>query len=109
MDLLVGTPVTQVYRPLLCVTVDSTATRAVRVTVPLYKRLMVALTVLAVVSAMQIRGVTLVAAMLVIPVAAATLVARSFNNQSAWRSSPPSLLQSLVSQSPTSTALPPAV
>ena len=109
MGFLVGTLVTQAYGPSLYVTVDATATRTVRVTVPLYKRLMVALTVLVVVSAIQIRGVTLVAAMLVVPVAAATLVARSFNNQSAWRSSPPSLLQSLVSQSPTSTALPPAV
>jgi len=53
MGLLVGTLVTQVYRPLLYVTVDSTATRAVRVTVPLYKRLMVVLTVLVVVSAIQ--------------------------------------------------------
>ena len=78
MGFLVGTLVTQAYHPLLYVTVDATATRAVRVTVPLYKRLMVALTVLAVVSAIQIRGVTLVAAMLVVPVAAATLVARSF-------------------------------
>ena len=55
MGLLVGTPVPQVYRPLLYVTVDATATRTVRVTVPLYKRLMVALTVLVVVSAIQIR------------------------------------------------------
>ena len=53
MGFLVGTLVTQGYGPSLYVTVDATATWAVRVTVPLYKRLMVALTVLVVVSAIQ--------------------------------------------------------
>ena len=66
------------YRPLLYVTVDATAARAARLDVRLYKRLMVVLTALVVVSAMQIMGVILVAAMLVVPVAAAALVARSF-------------------------------
>lgn len=78
MSLLVGMLVTVAYRPLLYVTVDATAAQAARINVPLYKRLMVVLTALVVVSAMQIMGVILVAAMLVVPVAAAALVATSF-------------------------------
>jgi len=78
MSLLIGSLVVLAYRPLLYVTVDATAARAARLNVRLYKRLMVVLTALVVVSAMQIMGVILVAAMLVVPVAAAALVARSF-------------------------------
>lgn len=78
MSLLIGCLVALAYRPLLYVTVDATAARAARLNVRLYKRLMVVLTALVVVSAMQIMGVILVAAMLVVPVAAAALVARSF-------------------------------
>ena len=78
MCLLVGTLVTVAYRPLVYVTVDATAARAARLNVRLYKRLMVVLTALVVVGAMQIMGVILVAAMLVVPVATAALIARSF-------------------------------
>ncbi|MFD1564544.1 metal ABC transporter permease [Haloarchaeobius amylolyticus] len=80
MCLLVGGVVTLAYRPLLYVTFDATAARAARLGVRRYKRLMVVLTALVVVSAMQIMGVILVAAMLVVPVAAAALVARSFTH-----------------------------
>ncbi|WP_224270748.1 metal ABC transporter permease [Haloprofundus salinisoli] len=66
------------YKQLLFVTFDETAARVARVNVPLYNRLMVMLTALVVVAAMQIMGVILVAAMLVVPVAAAAQVARSF-------------------------------
>jgi len=78
MSFLIGTLVTVAYRPLLYVTVDASAARAARLNVRLYKRLMVVLTALVVVSAMQIMGVILVAAMLVVPVATAGFVARSF-------------------------------
>jgi zinc transport system permease protein len=78
MSLLVGTLVAVAYRPLVYVTVDATAARAARLNVRLYRRLMVVLTALVVVGAMQIMGVILVAAMLVVPVATAALVARSF-------------------------------
>jgi len=78
MSFLVGSLVTLAYRPLLYVTFDATAARAARLNVRLYKRLMVVLTALVVVSAMQIMGVILVAAMLVVPVAAAAQVAGSF-------------------------------
>jgi zinc transport system permease protein len=78
MSFLVGSLVTLAYRPLLYVTFDATAARAARLNVRLYKRLMVVLTALVVVSAMQIMGVILVAAMLVVPVAAAAEVAQSF-------------------------------
>ncbi|WP_084177435.1 metal ABC transporter permease [Natrinema saccharevitans] len=78
MSVLVGSLVTLAYRPLLYVTFDATAARAARLNVRLYKHLMVVLTALVVVSAMQIMGVILVAAMLVVPVAAAAQVARSF-------------------------------
>ncbi|UWM53776.1 metal ABC transporter permease [Salinirubellus salinus] len=78
MSVIVGSLVTLAYRPLLYVTFDATAARAARLNVHLYKRLMVVLTALVVVSAMQIMGVILVAAMLVVPVAAAAKVAQSF-------------------------------
>jgi zinc transport system permease protein len=78
MSLIVGGLVTLTYRPLLYVTFDATAAQAARLNVRRYKRLMVVLTALVVVSAMQIMGVILVAAMLVVPVAAAARVARSF-------------------------------
>jgi len=75
---LVGGLVALAYRPLLYVTFDATAAQAARLNVRLYKRLMVVLTALVVVSAMQIMGVILVAAMLVVPVATAAQVAHSF-------------------------------
>lgn len=78
MSGLVGGLITLAYRPLLYVTFDATAARAARLDVRLYKRLLVVLTALVVVSAMQIMGVILVAAMLVVPVAAGALVAQSF-------------------------------
>ena len=80
MCVLVGGLVTLFYRPLVYVTFDATAARAARLNVRLYKRLMVVLTALVVVSAMQIMGVILVAAMLVVPVATAARVARSFKH-----------------------------
>ncbi|WP_129112927.1 metal ABC transporter permease [Halegenticoccus tardaugens] len=66
------------YKQLLFVTFDETAARVARLNVTLYNRLLVVLTALVVVAAMQIMGVILVAAMLVVPVAAAAQVAHSF-------------------------------
>lgn len=66
------------YRPLVFVTFDPTAARAARIPVGLYNRLLVVLTAMVVVSAMQIMGVILVAALLVIPVLTASGPARSF-------------------------------
>ncbi|MGQ4555409.1 metal ABC transporter permease [Halobellus sp. GM3] len=63
---------------LLYVTFDETAAAVSGLSVHWYNRVMVMLTALVVVGAMQIMGVILVAAMLVVPVAAATQVARSF-------------------------------
>lgn len=78
MTVLVGGLVAAAYRPLLYVTFDATAARASRLSVRWYKRLMVVLTAVVVVGAMQIMGVILVAGMVVIPVTAASLVASSF-------------------------------
>ena len=64
---------------LLYVTFDETAAEVSGIPVVWYNRIMVMLTALVVVGAMQIMGVILVAAMLVVPVAGATQVARSFN------------------------------
>ena len=66
------------YRPLVYMTFDPTAAATARIDVRRYRRLVVMLTALVVVSAMQIMGVILVAGMLVIPVAAATVTAPSF-------------------------------
>jgi len=64
---------------LLYVTFDETAAEVSGISVAWYNRIMVMLTALVVVGAMQIMGVILVAAMLVVPVAGASQVARSFN------------------------------
>ena len=63
---------------LLYVTFDETAAAVSGLSVSWYNRIMVMLTALVVVGAMQIMGVILVAAMLVVPVAAAAQVSRSF-------------------------------
>lgn len=66
------------YKQLLYVTFDEIAARAAGLNVPWYNRVMTMLTAMVVVGAMQIMGVILVAAMLVVPVAGATQLARSF-------------------------------
>ena len=63
---------------LLYVTFDETAAAVSGLSVSWYNRIMVMLTAMVVVGAMQIMGVILVAAMLVVPVAGASQVARSF-------------------------------
>ena len=63
---------------LLYVTFDETAAAVSGLSVGWYNRIMVMLTALVVVGAMQIMGVILVAAMLVVPVAGAAQVSRSF-------------------------------
>jgi zinc transport system permease protein len=64
---------------LLYVTFDETAAAVAGLSVSWYNRVMVMLTALVVVGAMQIMGVILVAAMLVVPVAGAAQVSRSFS------------------------------
>jgi zinc transport system permease protein len=64
---------------MLYVTFDETAAEVSGLSVNWYNRIMVMLTALVVVGAMQIMGVILVAAMLVVPVAGAAQVSRSFN------------------------------
>ncbi len=63
---------------LLYVTFDETAARVAGIPVDWYNRVLVVLTALVVVGAMQIMGVILVAAMLVVPVAAASQISGSF-------------------------------
>ena len=64
---------------LLYVTFDETAAAVSGIPVDWYNRVMVMLTAMVVVGAMHIMGVILVAAMLVVPVAGATQVSRSFS------------------------------
>jgi zinc transport system permease protein len=64
---------------LLYVTFDETAAAVSGISVNWYNRVMVMLTAMVVVGAMQIMGVILVAAMLVVPVAGATQISRSFS------------------------------
>lgn len=85
LSVLVICLVALTYKQLLYVTFDETAARVAGFDVTRYNRLLVVLTALVVVAAMQIMGVILVAAMLVIPVAAASQVARSFR-ESLWTS-----------------------
>ena len=66
------------YKQLLFITFDEQAARVAQLNVTGYNTLLVVLTAVVVVGAMQVLGVILVAAMLVVPVAAASQVARSF-------------------------------
>ncbi len=66
------------YKQLLYVTFDETAARVAGLNVRWYNRITVMLTAMVVVGAMQIMGVILVAAMLVVPVAGAAQLARGF-------------------------------
>ncbi|ELY53765.1 metal ABC transporter permease [Natronococcus jeotgali] len=66
------------YKQLLFITFDEQAARVARLNVTWYNTLLIVMTAVVVVGAMQILGVILVAAMLVIPVAAASQIARGF-------------------------------
>ena len=74
MSAVVMVAVTVAYRPLVYVTFDEVGARAAGLSVSRYNQLLAVLTAVVVVGAMQIMGVILVAAMLVIPVAAAVPV-----------------------------------
>jgi zinc transport system permease protein len=67
------------HKQLLFITFDREAARLARVNVRLYDTLLVVLTALVVVASMQILGAILVAAMLVVPVAAAMQLTDGFN------------------------------
>jgi len=66
------------YKQLLFITFDEQAARVARLNVTWYNTLLIVMTAVVVVGAMQILGVILVAAMLVVPVAAGTHLAQSF-------------------------------
>ena len=66
------------YKQFLFITFDERAARVARLEVDRYNALLVVMTAVVVVGAMQILGVILVAGLLVIPVAAASQVADSF-------------------------------
>ncbi|MFC7057530.1 metal ABC transporter permease [Halovenus salina] len=74
LSLVVGVGVSVAYRPLVYITFDEVGARAAGLSVSRYNQLLAVLTAVVVVAAMQIMGVILVAAMLVVPVAAATSV-----------------------------------
>lgn len=66
------------YKQLLFITFDEQAARVARLNVSGYNTLLIVMTAVVVVGAMQVLGVILVAAMLVVPVAAASQIAHSF-------------------------------
>ncbi|MFC7097615.1 metal ABC transporter permease [Halobaculum marinum] len=74
MTVVVGLAVGAAYRPLVYVTFDEVGARAAGIDAGWYTRLLAVLTAVVVVGAMQIMGVILVAAMLVVPVATAAPV-----------------------------------
>ncbi|GAB7090879.1 hypothetical protein JCM18237_11500 [Halorubrum luteum] len=78
LSLLVVAAIALTYKQLLFITFDEQAARVAQLNVTGYNTLLVVLTAVVVVGAMQVLGVILVAAMLVIPVAAASQIARSF-------------------------------
>ncbi|AHF99314.1 zinc ABC transporter permease [Halostagnicola larsenii XH-48] len=78
LSLLIVSVVALTYKQLLFITFDEQAARVARLNVTWYNTLLIVMTAVVVVGAMQILGVILVAAMLVIPVAAASQVAHSF-------------------------------
>jgi len=78
LSLIVVAGVALTYKQLLFITFDEQAARVAQLDVTGYNTLLVVLTAVVVVGAMQVLGVILVAAMLVVPVAAASQIARSF-------------------------------
>ncbi len=74
LSAVVVTAVTVAYRPLVYVTFDAVGAQAAGLDVGRYNQILAVLTAVVVVGAMQIMGVILVAAMLVVPVATATVV-----------------------------------
>ncbi|GAB3694596.1 metal ABC transporter permease [Halorubrum pallidum] len=78
LSVLVVAGVALTYKQLLFITFDEQAARVAQLNVTGYNTLLVVLTAVVVVGAMQVLGVILVAAMLVVPVAAASQLARSF-------------------------------
>ncbi|MFO7834184.1 MAG: metal ABC transporter permease [Halohasta sp.] len=78
LSVLVVLAVAVNYKQLLFITFDEQAARVAQLPVDRYNTLLVVMTAVVVVGAMQVLGVILVAAMLVVPVAAASQVARSF-------------------------------
>ena len=78
LSILVVAGVAMTYKQLLFITFDEQAARVAQLNVTGYNTLLVVLTAVVVVGAMQVLGVILVAAMLVVPVAAASQLARSF-------------------------------
>jgi zinc transport system permease protein len=79
LTLIVAATVALTHKQLLFITFDREAARLARINVWFYDTLLIVLTALVVVAAMQILGAILVAGMLVIPVAAAMQLTRSFN------------------------------
>ncbi len=77
-SILVVAIVALTYKQLLFITFDEQAARVAQLNVRGYNTLLVVMTAVVVVGAMQVLGVILVAAMLVVPVAAASQISNSF-------------------------------
>ncbi|GAB6878630.1 hypothetical protein JCM17823_09040 [Halorubrum gandharaense] len=78
LSLVVVVAIALTYKQLLFITFDEQAARVARLNVTGYNTLLIVMTAVVVVGAMQVLGVILVAAMIVVPVAAASQLARSF-------------------------------
>jgi zinc transport system permease protein len=78
LSVLVVAVVVATYKQLLFITFDEQAARVARLNVTWYNTLLIVMTAVVVVGAMQVLGIILVAAMLVVPVATATQLAHSF-------------------------------
>ena len=78
LSLIVLGVVSLTHKQLLMITFDRDAARIARINVQFYDTLLIVLTALVVVAALQILGAILVAAMLVVPVAAAMQLTNSF-------------------------------
>ena len=78
LSLVVVAAIALTYKQLLFITFDEQAARVARLNVTGYNTLLIVMTAVVVVGAMQVLGVILVAAMIVVPVAAASQLARSF-------------------------------
>ena len=78
LSVVVVAVVIYTYKQLLFITFDEQAARVAQLNVDAYNTLLIVMTAVVVVGSMQVLGVILVAGMLVIPVAAASQVARGF-------------------------------
>jgi len=84
LGVLVAVPMWMLRRPMFAVVTDEQWAKVAGLPVAALNSLLAVITALAIVAAMRIVGILLIAAMMVLPVASAQLLARSFRSTLTW-------------------------